>query len=417
MGRKLRAALTAVAIVLGVAMISGTYVLTDTIKAAFGTVFTQVYKNTDAVITGKSAIGGNQNDNVTPPSLPESLLAKVRALPGVAAAEGGISDQAHLVSRQNKVISPHGAPNLAFSVDPRGDQRFNPLVLTSGRWPAAGSRSRSTTRPRRASTSHSVTRSACSRAGRKRSSASSASCASAGSPHRRRDARRLRPADRADDLRQAREARLDRDRRQAERRAGRARRTGETASAGDGAGAHGPGRGETGGEGHERLPEHPRVLPARVRVHRALRRQLRDREHALDHDRAAHARARDTAHARRDAPADLLVGDHRGVRDRALRVGRRALPRARARQAPQLPLRSVRDRPPAGRDRVRHAHDRRRADRRHARDGRRRSAAGVARDARRADRRRPRRARCCRAAGSLRSVPTSPSVSSSWRSA
>jgi putative ABC transport system permease protein len=135
MGRKLRAALTAVSIILGVAMISGTYVLTDTIKAAFGTVFTQVYKNTDAVITGKSAIGGNQNDNVTPPSLPDSLLAKVRALPGVSVAEGGIADQAHLVSRDNKVISPHGAPNLAFSVDPEGDQRFNPLVLTSGRWP------------------------------------------------------------------------------------------------------------------------------------------------------------------------------------------------------------------------------------------------------------------------------------------
>jgi putative ABC transport system permease protein len=77
-GRKLRAALTAVSIVLGVSMISGTYVLTDTIKAAFGTVFTQVYKNTDAVITGKSAIGGNANQGVTPPSLPESLLQKVR---------------------------------------------------------------------------------------------------------------------------------------------------------------------------------------------------------------------------------------------------------------------------------------------------------------------------------------------------
>ncbi len=37
-GRKLRAALTAIAIVLGVAMISGTYILTDTIKSAFGTV-------------------------------------------------------------------------------------------------------------------------------------------------------------------------------------------------------------------------------------------------------------------------------------------------------------------------------------------------------------------------------------------
>jgi putative ABC transport system permease protein len=138
LGRKLRATLTAVSIVLGVAMISGTYVLTDTIKAAFGTVFTQVYKNTDAVITGKSAIGGGANQGVTPPSLPESLLGKVRNLPGVAEAEGGISDQADLVGRNNKVISgAGGAPHLAFSVNPNGNQRFNPLVLTTGRWPHA----------------------------------------------------------------------------------------------------------------------------------------------------------------------------------------------------------------------------------------------------------------------------------------
>jgi putative ABC transport system permease protein len=135
LGRKLRAALTAVAVVLGVAMISGTYVLTDTIKAAFGTVFTQVYKNTDAVITGKSAIGGNENNGVTPPSLPESLLGEVRALPDVALAEGGISDQAQLVDHNNKVVSRGGAPSLAFSVNPTGDQRFNPLALTEGQWP------------------------------------------------------------------------------------------------------------------------------------------------------------------------------------------------------------------------------------------------------------------------------------------
>ena len=71
LGRKLRAALTAFAIVLGVAMVSGTFVLTDTIKAAFSTVFTTVYQNTDAVITGKSAISGNNNGNgPTTPSLP-----------------------------------------------------------------------------------------------------------------------------------------------------------------------------------------------------------------------------------------------------------------------------------------------------------------------------------------------------------
>ncbi len=134
-GRKLRAALTAIAIVLGVAMISGTYVLTDTIQSAFGTVFTTVYKHTDAIVSGKSAIGTNNNSSALPPSFSQSLLAKVRGLPGVAEAQGGIGDYAYLVGRDGKVISGHGAPPLAFSVHPHGNQRFNPLELVSGSWP------------------------------------------------------------------------------------------------------------------------------------------------------------------------------------------------------------------------------------------------------------------------------------------
>jgi putative ABC transport system permease protein len=135
--RKLRAALTALAIVLGVAMISGTYILTDTIKSAFGTVFTQVYKHTDVVISGKSAIGGNEHNGGTQaPSFQESLLARVRTLPGVAEAQGGISDTAQLVGRDGKVISNGGSPGLAYSVHAHGNQRFNPLQLVSGSWPA-----------------------------------------------------------------------------------------------------------------------------------------------------------------------------------------------------------------------------------------------------------------------------------------
>ncbi len=137
LGRKMRAALTAVAIVLGVAMVSGTYVLTDTIKAAFSTVFGTVYKNTDAVITGKSAIGSNNNNNGAnqTPSLPGSLLTRVQQLPGVLQATGGVSDEARLIGHDDKVIARGGAPGLAFSYTP-GGQRFNPLTLTSGNWPA-----------------------------------------------------------------------------------------------------------------------------------------------------------------------------------------------------------------------------------------------------------------------------------------
>ena len=138
LGRKLRAVLTAVAIVLGVAMVSGTYVLTDTIKGAFATVFTQAYKNADAVITGKSAIASDNGAGGGPgsPSLPASLLTRVRALPQVALATGGIGDTAQLVGRNGKTISHGGAPGLAFSHTAAG-QRFSPLRLASGTWPSA----------------------------------------------------------------------------------------------------------------------------------------------------------------------------------------------------------------------------------------------------------------------------------------
>ncbi len=85
-GRKLRTILTAVAIILGVAMVSGTFVLTDSIDKAFNSIFTDSRKGSDAVITGKAATSTNNGSNA--PTVPESLLAKVQALPDVEAARG-----------------------------------------------------------------------------------------------------------------------------------------------------------------------------------------------------------------------------------------------------------------------------------------------------------------------------------------
>ena len=137
MGRKLRAALTAIAIVLGVAMVSGTYILTDTIKAAFSSVFTQAYKNADAVITTRSAISDSNAAGGGPnaPALPASVLNRVQSLPEVSLATGEISDQAHLIGHNGKVISRGGAPGLAFS-HTSANEHFSPLVLTKGAWPA-----------------------------------------------------------------------------------------------------------------------------------------------------------------------------------------------------------------------------------------------------------------------------------------
>src|SRR5205807_10044028 len=59
-----------------------------------------------------------------------------RSRPGVAAAEGGVTDdRTKLFNRDGKRIGSGHAPNLAFSVNPSSDQRFNPLELTAGTWP------------------------------------------------------------------------------------------------------------------------------------------------------------------------------------------------------------------------------------------------------------------------------------------
>ncbi len=88
LGRKLRTILTAFAIVLGVAMMSGTFVLTDTIDAAFKGIFQDSYANTDAIVVGKGADISFQGTQAETPPFSEDVLEQVRALPGVAAATG-----------------------------------------------------------------------------------------------------------------------------------------------------------------------------------------------------------------------------------------------------------------------------------------------------------------------------------------
>jgi putative ABC transport system permease protein len=134
-GRKLRTALTAVAIVLGVAMISGSFVLTDTISKAFDSIFTSAYDRTDAVVSGKKLVDYSASGNAT---VSADVLARVRALPDVAAAAPAIIDlngdstQAKLIDRDGKAID-NGNPTFGIGVDP-SRPRFNPMSLTEGRW-------------------------------------------------------------------------------------------------------------------------------------------------------------------------------------------------------------------------------------------------------------------------------------------
>ncbi len=136
LGRKLRTVLTALAIVLGVALVTGTFVLTDSINRAFSGIFTEVYRGTDATITGKSAFDLSSDSNSTQPPFGQALLQRVRGLPDVAEAVGGVAGEAQLVGSGGKAIVFGGAPNLGFSVDPTRPE-LSALELTDGTWPRA----------------------------------------------------------------------------------------------------------------------------------------------------------------------------------------------------------------------------------------------------------------------------------------
>jgi putative ABC transport system permease protein len=133
-GRKLRTVLTAVAIVLGVALVAGTLVLTDSIDKAFDSIFTDSRQGSNVVISGKSAFDLTDDSGATAPPLNESLLQTVRSQADVAEAEGSVDGDAQIIGDDGKAIVYGGAPNLGFSIA-NGDSRFNPLTLTEGSWP------------------------------------------------------------------------------------------------------------------------------------------------------------------------------------------------------------------------------------------------------------------------------------------
>jgi putative ABC transport system permease protein len=95
---KTRAVLTTLAVVIGVAMITGAYVVSDTMLSAANSLSTSAYDNTDAVVTKKQAF--NQQDVVgTAVTIPATTVDLVRTVPQVAAATGDITEQAKLINR------------------------------------------------------------------------------------------------------------------------------------------------------------------------------------------------------------------------------------------------------------------------------------------------------------------------------
>ena len=136
LARRLRLALTAMAIIIGVAFVSGTLVLTDTLNATFDQIFGNATKGVSVVVRGEQAFeASGDNGPVDERGLvPDAALTQVRQVPGVSDAVGDAGGYAQLVYK-GKAIVNGGAPNLGTAWV--GDGPLSSLHLVKGAAPVA----------------------------------------------------------------------------------------------------------------------------------------------------------------------------------------------------------------------------------------------------------------------------------------
>ena len=115
--RKARALGTTFAVVIGVAFIAGSYVLTDTIFAAFDEIFSESLKGTSVVVTAKNPV---EQENGEIPTIPASLLPKVKRIAGVRIAAGTIFTPGGFFDAEGEKIGNKFAPKFISSRLPDG---------------------------------------------------------------------------------------------------------------------------------------------------------------------------------------------------------------------------------------------------------------------------------------------------------
>jgi putative ABC transport system permease protein len=127
--RKLRSLLTAFAVVLGVGLVAGTYVLTDTIDSSFDDIFQTANEGSDVVVKSREAIDTEQGSL---PSMDAAVLDEVQRVDGVETAAGGVFDTVSYFDEDGDRIGSGGAPTFIASVAPEPFEVFN---YTDGRPP------------------------------------------------------------------------------------------------------------------------------------------------------------------------------------------------------------------------------------------------------------------------------------------
>ena len=113
--RKVRALTTTFAVVIGVAFVAGSYVLTDTILAAFDEIFSESLSGTSVVITAENPV---EQENGEVPTVSASLLPRVKKTPGVKLAAGAIFTPGGFFDSEGNKIGNKFAPKPYFTAEP-----------------------------------------------------------------------------------------------------------------------------------------------------------------------------------------------------------------------------------------------------------------------------------------------------------
>jgi putative ABC transport system permease protein len=135
--KKVRFLLTGIAVMLGVAFVSGTFVLTETITNTFNGLFSDIYQHTDAVVRAKQEFSAQGFGDAGRGTISADLLSTVRDTEGVAAADGSVQGLAVIVDKKGDALGSNGqgAPTFGFSYAPNRD--LSTIHVVDGRGPRA----------------------------------------------------------------------------------------------------------------------------------------------------------------------------------------------------------------------------------------------------------------------------------------
>lgn len=133
LARRWRLLTTGIAIVLGVAFISGTDVLSDVLNRGANGLIDAAFRGIDVQVRSSEATENEFSAQPVRPEVDAALLDTVRAVEGVAVAEGQIQAQATMVDKKGKPLPQFGPPTFLFNwVDNRD---LVGGVVTKGRAP------------------------------------------------------------------------------------------------------------------------------------------------------------------------------------------------------------------------------------------------------------------------------------------